>query len=121
MSSVEDSAKKSASSPSSREIAGAGNPFADLLSQADTGIKIKGLVTAKDAPRKLEGISKGGKPWSFYQQTVTVLAGPETCNVTLRADEEKDLPNIGLYSIPTFRVVGGRVYQGVLTYDVEVA
>jgi len=107
--------------PSSRDIAGAGNPFADLLSSADLGIRIKGLVTAKDAPRELSGTSKGGKPYSFVNQTVTLLAGAETVNVTIRKDKVEDLPPINLYSVRTFTVTGGRVFNGVLTYDVEVA
>jgi hypothetical protein len=120
MSTPQDSAAKSAANPSSREIAGAGNPFADLLSTADLGIRIKGLITAKDAPRELSGTSKGGKPYSFFNQSVTVLAGKETVNVTIRKEKEADLPPMNLFTVRTFNVVGGRVYNGVLTYDVEV-
>jgi hypothetical protein len=49
-----------------------------------------------------------------------VLAGKETVNVTIRKEKEADLPPMNLFTVRTFNVVGGRVYNGVLTYDVEV-
>ncbi|MEK7950395.1 hypothetical protein [Luteolibacter soli] len=105
---------------SSREIAAGGNPFANLLSQADLGIKITGLVTAKDDARNVAGTSKGGKPYSFWNQRATVLAGSDTVEITIRKDTAEALPAFDVFSVRKFRVVGVRVNNGLPSYDVEL-
>lgn len=112
--------EKLANSPSSRDIVASGSEFANLLSQAGTGIRIKGFVTGADPGRNVAGTGKSGKAYSFWNLRVTVLAGPTTVQCTFTADDEKDLPRVGVGSLVTLRVTGGRVNNGTLGYDVEL-
>ncbi|MCW1921496.1 hypothetical protein OKA05_02960 [Luteolibacter arcticus] len=65
-------------------------------------------------------MSKTNKPYSFWNQRATVLAGSDTVEITIRKDEEAKLPVFDVFSVRKFRVVGVRVNNGLPSYDVEL-
>jgi hypothetical protein len=76
-------------------------------------------VLSVEAPRHVSGVSGKGKQYSFWNLGIQLWTGNKAVACSLRADDEKSLPEVTLGLKRTFKVSNARVNNGQMQFDLE--
>lgn len=78
------------------------------------------MILAADEPRHSQGTSGKGRAYDFWSQRLQIWTGNKAVECTARADKRDEFKPVPVGSRGTFKVLSGRVFNGALSFDIEL-
>ena len=109
---------KSAATPNGETGAGAARELADLLTSANHGIFLRGVVLAVEEPEKVEGKSAKGREYKFFTRRMTLWAGGKAVRAAQVRDAAMEFTPMRVGSEQTFVVESVRLDRETMVFKV---
>ena len=108
-------ADRSSSVATPLPVQSAGN----LLTRKDYGMHVTGMIDSITPVTHRQGTTAAGKPWQFYQQTITLALGGDQVEVAFRSDTPPTGPLFvcELEDRVKIKVEKPRVFNGKVSFD----
>jgi hypothetical protein len=94
-----------------------GASVADLLSSAENGVYITGLVLVVEEPRNVAGTSGKGKAYDFWTLGLQIFTGTKAVACQFRGKGPQGFPVVKIGTKDSFKVENGRLRDGAMTFD----